>query len=45
MEGKIALSALATRFRHLELTVPQAQLRYKPSTALRGLTSLPMRLR
>jgi cytochrome P450 len=44
LEGRIALTTLLQRFPNWELAVPQSQLRYKPTVALRGLTSLPMRM-
>ena len=39
-EGQIALSALVTRFPHLELTVDE--LEWNPTTTLRGLRALPI---
>jgi cytochrome P450 len=45
MEGRMALQALVQRFEHIELAVPRDQLAWKPTQSLRGLRSLPLRLR
>jgi cytochrome P450 PksS len=45
LEGRIALRALVQRFEHIELAVPRDRLQYKPTPSLRGLRSLPLRLR
>lgn len=45
LEGRIAITQLLQRFDHLELTVPRNSLRLRPIVQLRGLESLPMRLR
>jgi cytochrome P450 PksS len=45
LEGRIALRSLVQRFENIELAVPREQLRYKPTPSLRGLRSLPLRLR
>ena len=44
LEGKIAMRALVQRFPDMQLAVPRAELRWKPSESLRGLRSLPLRL-
>jgi cytochrome P450 len=44
LEGRIALTELLGRFENLEISVPRSQLRFKHLVALRGLTSLPMRV-
>jgi cytochrome P450 len=44
LEGRIALTELLRRFENLEIVVPRSQLRFKHLVALRGLTSLPMRV-
>lgn len=41
LEGRIALKTLVERFSNWELAVPRESLRYKPTEALRGLTTLP----
>lgn len=45
LEGRTALAALVQRFEHIELAVARSELRYKPTHSLRGLRSLPLRLR
>jgi cytochrome P450 len=45
MEGQLAIGSLLRRFPNMELAVPRDQLRYKPTQSLRGLRSLPLRLR
>ncbi|MGH8480013.1 MAG: cytochrome P450 family protein [Gammaproteobacteria bacterium] len=45
LEGRTALAALVQRFKHIELAVARSELRYKPTQPLRGLRSLPLRLR
>jgi cytochrome P450 PksS len=45
IEGRMALQALLQRFDHIELAVPRHDLRWKPTQSLRGLRSLPLRLR
>ncbi|GHF29140.1 cytochrome P450 [Streptomyces mashuensis] len=43
MEAVIALEVLLNRFEKLELDVPRAELRWRPSMRARGLISLPVR--
>ena len=43
IEGEVALSALLERFPHLELAADPADLVYRRSTLVRGLTALPVR--
>jgi cytochrome P450 len=45
MEGQLAIGSLIRRFPDMELAIPRDQLRYKPTQSLRGLTSLPLRLK
>ena len=45
LEGRTALRALVQRFEHIELAAPRERLQYKPTPSLRGLRSLPLRLR
>jgi cytochrome P450 PksS len=45
LEGQIAIGELVRRFPAMRLAVPRDELRYKPVQALRGFTSLPLRLR
>ncbi|MGH8562807.1 MAG: cytochrome P450 family protein [Gammaproteobacteria bacterium] len=45
LEGRTAIAALVQRFEHIELAVARSELRYKPTQSLRGLRSLPIRLR
>ncbi len=44
MEGEIAFGALLTRFPDLTLAVPPESLRWRPSTLIRGLETLPVHL-
>jgi cytochrome P450 len=44
LEGCIALTELLHRFENLEIAVPRSELQFKHLVALRGLTSLPMRV-
>lgn len=44
LEGRLALTALLARFPHIELAVPRSELAWRPTTALRGLQALPLRL-
>jgi cytochrome P450 len=44
LEAEVAFSALLSRFPRLSLAVPAAELRYRPSSFVRGLESLPVRL-
>jgi cytochrome P450 len=44
LEGRIALTELLGRFEHLDIVVPRSQPEFKHLVALRGLTSLPMRV-
>ena len=43
IEGEVALSALLERFPRLELAADPADLVYRRSTLIRGLTALPIR--
>jgi len=45
MEGEIALGRLLDRFPRLALAREPEQLRWRPSTLMRGLETLPVRLR
>jgi cytochrome P450 PksS len=45
LEGRAALRALTQRFDHIELAIPRAEVRFKITPSLRGLRSLPVRLR
>jgi cytochrome P450 len=45
LEGEVAFGALVSRFPGLSLAVPESSLRWRPSTLIRGLESLPVRLR
>lgn len=45
LEGEIAIGSLLSRFPHLRLAIPFADVRWKPLNFLRGLTELPVRLR
>lgn len=45
LETKIAVRALLERFSHLELAVPRAELVWRRSQSIRGLTALPLRVR
>ena len=44
LEGEVALAALLARFPHLQLAVDPAELVYRRSTLVRGLTALPVRV-
>ncbi len=44
MEGVIAFGALISRFPGMTLAVPPDSLRWRPSTLIRGLETLPVRL-
>jgi cytochrome P450 len=44
LEAEIAISGLLTRFGSVSLAVPAASLRWRPSTLIHGLESLPVRL-
>jgi cytochrome P450 len=45
LEAKIAFQILFNRFPNIELAVPPSQLQWRASSALRGLESLPVRLK
>lgn len=45
MEGEIAVGALLRPFPDLALAADPAELRYRASPIMRGLDSLPVRLR
>jgi cytochrome P450 len=45
LEGEIAFGALLARFPGLSLAVPVSELRWRPSSLIHGLESLPVRLR
>lgn len=45
LEGRSALRSLFTRFPNMELAIPRDQVRYKKTQSLRGLESLPVRLK
>jgi cytochrome P450 len=44
LEAEVAFGALLTRFPSLSLAVPESSLRWRPSSLIRGLESLPVRL-
>jgi cytochrome P450 len=44
LEAEIAFGALLDRFPDMTLAVPPAELRWRPSTLIRGLETLPVRL-
>jgi cytochrome P450 len=44
LEAEIAISGLLARFGSISLAVPAAALRWRPSTLIHGLESLPVRL-
>ena len=44
LEGEIAFGALLARFPHLSLAVDPAALRWRPSSLIHGLETLPVRL-
>ena len=45
LEGEIAFGALLSRFPAMSLAVPVSSLRWRPSSLIHGLESLPVRLR
>jgi cytochrome P450 len=45
LEGEVAFGALLARFPELSLAVPASSLRWRPSSLIHGLESLPVRLR
>ncbi|HLN71636.1 MAG TPA: cytochrome P450 [Streptosporangiaceae bacterium] len=45
LEAEIAFGALLDRFGEITLAVPPDELRWRPSTLIRGLETLPVRLR
>jgi cytochrome P450 len=45
LEGEIALTRLLSRFPHMELAADEADLRWRNTTMLRGVETLPVRLR
>jgi cytochrome P450 len=45
LEAEIAFGALLERFGSMTLAVPPAELRWRPSSLIHGLESLPVRLR
>jgi cytochrome P450 PksS len=45
IEGRIAIRALTQRFPNMSLAIPRDRLRYKPIQSLRGLRTLPVRLK
>jgi cytochrome P450 len=45
LEGEVAFGALLARFPGLSLAVPVSSLRWRPSSLIHGLESLPVRLR
>jgi cytochrome P450 len=44
LEGEVAIGSLLARFPGLSLAVPAASLRWRPSSLIHGLESLPVRL-
>jgi cytochrome P450 len=44
LEGEVAIGSLLARFPALSLAVPPSQLRWRPSSLIHGLESLPVRL-
>ena len=44
LEGEVAFRALLTRFPSLSLAVPESSLRWRPSSLIHGLETLPVRL-
>jgi cytochrome P450 len=44
LEGEVAIGSLLARFPGLSLAVPASQLRWRPSSLIHGLESLPVRL-
>jgi cytochrome P450 len=45
LEGEIAFGSLLSRFPGLALAAPEAALRWRPSSLIHGLETLPVRLR
>jgi cytochrome P450 len=45
LEGEVAFGALLSRFPGLSLAVPASSLRWRPSSLIHGLQTLPVRLR
>jgi cytochrome P450 len=45
LEGEIAFGSLLSRFPGLALAVPESSLRWRPSSLIHGLETLPVRLR
>jgi cytochrome P450 len=45
LEAEVAFGALLARFPDLSLAVPEESLRWRPSSLIRGLETLPVRLR
>jgi cytochrome P450 len=45
LEGEVAFDALLSRFPALALAVPESSLRWRPSSLIHGLETLPVRLR
>jgi len=45
LEGEVAFGALLSRFPSLALAVPESSLRWRPSSLIHGLETLPVRLR
>jgi cytochrome P450 len=45
LEGEVALGSLLARFPELALAVPESSLRWRASSLIHGLESLPVRLR
>jgi len=45
LEGEVAFGSLLSRFPDLSLAVPESSLRWRPSSLIHGLESLPVRLR
>jgi cytochrome P450 len=44
LEGEVAFGALLSRFPALSLAVPESSLRWRPSSLIHGLETLPVRL-
>ena len=45
LEGEVAFDALLSRFPAVALAVPESSLRWRPSSLIHGLETLPVRLR
>jgi cytochrome P450 PksS len=45
LEGRIAIQKLIQRFPDMHLAIPHNQLEWRPTTAVRGLKKLPIRMR